>query len=71
MKARCPGRRFEPAPIGFYFAKLWYWERLYPLVWTVSALGLANRALRPDVAAPGWPAGEGDVTVRRPTAGRA
>ncbi len=29
----------EPAPLGFYFAKLWYYERLYPLIWTVSALG--------------------------------
>ena len=29
----------EPAPIGFYFAKLWYSERLYPLIWTVGALG--------------------------------
>ena len=25
--------------IGFYFAKLWYFERLYPQVWTVGALG--------------------------------
>ena len=32
------GRSFEPAPIGFYFAKLWYWEQLYPLIWTVGAL---------------------------------
>jgi squalene-hopene/tetraprenyl-beta-curcumene cyclase len=32
------GRRFPPSPIGFYFAKLWYWERLYPVVWTVEAL---------------------------------
>jgi squalene-hopene/tetraprenyl-beta-curcumene cyclase len=39
------GRLFEPAPIGFYFAKLWYYERLYPLTFTVSALG---RALRSD-----------------------
>jgi squalene-hopene/tetraprenyl-beta-curcumene cyclase len=31
----------EPAPIGFYFAKLWYYERLYPLIWTVGALGKA------------------------------
>ena len=31
----------EPAPIGFYFAKLWYHERLYPLIWTVGALGKA------------------------------
>jgi squalene-hopene/tetraprenyl-beta-curcumene cyclase len=28
----------EPSPIGFYFAKLWYFERLYPLIFTVSAL---------------------------------
>lgn len=28
-----------PAPIGFYFAKLWYSERLYPLIWAVAALG--------------------------------
>ena len=28
----------EPAPIGFYFAKLWYYERLYPLIFTVGAL---------------------------------
>jgi squalene-hopene/tetraprenyl-beta-curcumene cyclase len=27
------------SPIGFYFAKLWYSERLYPLIWTVAALG--------------------------------
>ena len=32
------GRSFEPSPIGFYFAKLWYWEQLYPLIWTVGAL---------------------------------
>jgi squalene-hopene/tetraprenyl-beta-curcumene cyclase len=28
----------EPTPIGFYFAKLWYFERLYPLIFTVAAL---------------------------------
>lgn len=28
----------QPAPIGFYFAKLWYYERLYPLVFATSAL---------------------------------
>ena len=27
-----------PSPIGFYFAKLWYYETLYPVVWTVAAL---------------------------------
>jgi squalene-hopene/tetraprenyl-beta-curcumene cyclase len=29
----------KPSPIGFYFAKLWYYERLYPMIWTVGALG--------------------------------
>lgn len=29
----------EPAPIGLYFANLWYWEKLYPVIWSVGALG--------------------------------
>jgi squalene-hopene/tetraprenyl-beta-curcumene cyclase len=33
----------EPAPIGFYFAKLWYFERLYPLIFTAGALRRACR----------------------------
>ncbi len=37
------GRHREASPIGFYFAKLWYYERLYPLAMTVSALGRAAR----------------------------
>ncbi|MEM8669679.1 MAG: prenyltransferase/squalene oxidase repeat-containing protein [Planctomycetota bacterium] len=32
-------RHRVPWPIGFYFAKLWYHEKLYPLIFTVSALG--------------------------------
>ncbi len=32
------------SPIGFYFAKLWYFERLYPLIFTVGALGHALSA---------------------------
>lgn len=28
----------EPAAIGFYFAKLWYYERLYPLIFATGAL---------------------------------
>jgi len=32
------GRVFAPSPIGFYFARLWYYERLYPLVFTTAAL---------------------------------
>lgn len=34
----------EPAPIGFYFARLWYHERLYPLIWTAGALGRCGGA---------------------------
>ncbi len=37
------GRFREPSPIGFYFAKLWYFEKLYPLIFTVAALGRAAR----------------------------
>ncbi len=36
-------RHREASPIGFYFAKLWYYEKLYPLIFTVSALGRALR----------------------------
>jgi squalene-hopene/tetraprenyl-beta-curcumene cyclase len=36
----------EPAPIGFYFAKLWYFERLYPIIFSVAALGRAMQLWR-------------------------
>lgn len=39
------GRFREPSPTGFYFAKLWYFEKLYPLIFTVAALGRAARGL--------------------------
>ena len=32
------GTRFSARPIGLYFARLWYSERLYPLIFTVEAL---------------------------------
>ena len=32
-----------PAPIGLYFAKLWYFEKLYPLIFTVAALAAGER----------------------------
>jgi squalene-hopene/tetraprenyl-beta-curcumene cyclase len=28
----------QASPIGFYFARLWYFERLYPLIHTIAAL---------------------------------
>ncbi|HOD83985.1 MAG TPA: prenyltransferase/squalene oxidase repeat-containing protein [Phycisphaerae bacterium] len=42
------GKRFEPSPIGFYFAKLWYYEKLYPVIFTASALAAARAALGGD-----------------------
>lgn len=39
------GRFREPSPIGFYFAKLWYFEKLYPIIFTVAALGRARTKL--------------------------
>jgi squalene-hopene/tetraprenyl-beta-curcumene cyclase len=38
MEAIESGAWREPSPIGFYFAKLWYFERLYPLIFTAGAL---------------------------------
>jgi squalene-hopene/tetraprenyl-beta-curcumene cyclase len=35
----------QPTPIGFYFAKLWYFEKMYPIVFTVAALGRARQVL--------------------------
>ena len=34
----------HPTPIGFYFAKLWYFEKLYPIIFSVSALGRARKS---------------------------
>lgn len=38
------GEWTKTSPIGFYFAKLWYYEELYPLIFTVSALQTASRS---------------------------
>ena len=35
------GRDFKPSPIGLYFSKLWYYERQYPVIFSVAALGRA------------------------------
>jgi squalene-hopene/tetraprenyl-beta-curcumene cyclase len=39
------GSVLDPSPIGFYFAKLWYFERLYPVAFTLSALQRVRRLL--------------------------
>lgn len=36
------GTRFDPAPIGLYFSRLWYSERLYPVIFTLRALAVAR-----------------------------
>ncbi len=38
------GRHRISWPIGFYFAKLWYHEELYPLIFATTALGNYLRA---------------------------
>jgi squalene-hopene/tetraprenyl-beta-curcumene cyclase len=40
------GHRFDSAPIGLYFARLWYAEQLYPLIFSVAGLARARRRLR-------------------------
>jgi squalene-hopene/tetraprenyl-beta-curcumene cyclase len=41
------GRHFPAAPVGLYFARLWYSEELYPLIFATGALESAAR-LAPD-----------------------
>jgi squalene-hopene/tetraprenyl-beta-curcumene cyclase len=38
VKSVDEGTFTKASPIGFYFAKLWYFEKLYPLIFTVAAL---------------------------------
>ena len=33
------GKMTQATPIGLYFARLWYFEELYPLIFTLEALG--------------------------------
>jgi squalene-hopene/tetraprenyl-beta-curcumene cyclase len=46
------GHRFKAAPVGLYFARLWYSEELYPLIFVAGALesvvagGIAPAAVR-------------------------
>ena len=35
----------DPSPIGFYFAKLWYFERLYPTIFAAAALRRCVQAI--------------------------
>ena len=42
-RATAGGTRFPTSPIGLYFAKLWYSEKLYPVLFTVAALQRISR----------------------------
>ena len=37
----------DAAPIGLYFARLWYYEELYPLIFALDGLATARRILQP------------------------
>ncbi len=44
LRVRTEGwTEFPPAPIGLYFARLWYYEALYPVIWTLGALRARQR----------------------------
>ena len=45
LAATGQGTRFPAAPIGLYFAKLWYSEKLYPVVFPLAALSQARKRL--------------------------
>ncbi|MCA9126687.1 MAG: squalene--hopene cyclase [Planctomycetales bacterium] len=49
-------------PIGFYFAKLWYHEQLYPAIFSLAALGLAIKNLggRDSITISATTSGHGD-----------
>ncbi len=36
------GTHFPPSPIGFYFANLWYFEALYPIIYVNAAITAAS-----------------------------
>jgi squalene-hopene/tetraprenyl-beta-curcumene cyclase len=40
----------DAAPIGLYFARLWYYEELYPLIFALNGLAAARRALQPSAS---------------------
>jgi squalene-hopene/tetraprenyl-beta-curcumene cyclase len=44
------------APIGLYFARLWYYEELYPLIFSVEGLGSVRAHLRRGASALSAPA---------------
>jgi squalene-hopene/tetraprenyl-beta-curcumene cyclase len=39
------GKEMAPAPMGLYFARLWYYEELYPVIFALQALEQAARGM--------------------------
>ncbi len=62
----------DPSPIGLYFANLWYYEKLYPIIFTISALkavlSLEFKALSTSNGAWGMEHGDACGTPVRSTA---
>ncbi len=38
--------QLSPSPLGLYFARLWYYEELYPLIFALEGLARAGRSTR-------------------------
>jgi squalene-hopene/tetraprenyl-beta-curcumene cyclase len=36
------GRAVKASPLGLYFARLWYYEELYPLIFAIEGLSAAS-----------------------------
>ena len=47
LMRRIDAGEMTASPIGFYFAKLWYFEKLYPLIFTVEALSRVKQITHP------------------------
>lgn len=50
MELTANGTNFPAAPIGFYFAKLWYFETTYPIVFALNAFRGLNQVFGTPVA---------------------
>ena len=44
MDATADGAETAAAPLGLYFARLWYYEDLYPLVFALAGLAGAKES---------------------------
>ena len=47
IDATIDGAETRAAPLGLYFARLWYYEELYPLVFALAGLAAVSQFHRP------------------------